>query len=180
MDKLHVDASSFFDARLGANTDKRRADQPTIPMTTHFSNNTCEPNLAGGGGPPAGCPDQCLQGFLSPYAILAESANHIKAGVNFARQHNLRIVIRNTGHDFMGRSSGWGALVINTHRLNSIEFDDKKLSDGHTGGTVKIGAGVMFQDVYPKAWAKNLDVLGGECPVRIGAPWFRDNWWNLG
>ncbi|KAK0617535.1 isoamyl alcohol oxidase, partial [Immersiella caudata] len=141
------------------------ADQATIPMTTHFSNNTCEPNLAGGGGPPAGCPNQCLQGFLSPYVILAENANHIKAGVNFAQQNNLRIVIRNTGHDFMGRSSGWGALVINTHRLNSIQFDSKRLSDGHTGGTVKVGAGVMFQDVYPKAWARNLDVLGGECPT---------------
>ena len=60
---------------------------------------------------------------------------------------------------------GYGALVINTHRFKSIEFDSKPLADGHTGGVVKIGAGVMFQDVYPKAWARNLDILGGECPV---------------
>jgi hypothetical protein len=30
---------------------------------------------------------------------------------------------------------------------------------------VKVGAGVMFKDLYAQAWAKNLDVLGGECPV---------------
>ena len=134
-------------------------------MTTHFSNNTCEPNTATGSGAPAGCPSQCTEGFLSPFAILAETSAHIQAGVDFARANNLRIVIRNTGHDFMGRSSGWGALVINTHRLKSIQFDGKKLADGHTGGTVKIGAGVQFQDVYPLAWARNLDLLGGECPV---------------
>jgi hypothetical protein len=23
----------------------------------------------------------------------------------------------------------------------------------------------MFQDLYAKAWPKNLDILGGECPV---------------
>ena len=70
----------------------------------------------------------------------------------------------------MGRSSGWGALVINTHGMKGIEFDGKKLADGHTGGTVKIGAGVVMQDVYGKAWARGLDVLGGECPVCFPVP----------
>lgn len=61
---------------------------------------------------------------------------------------------------------GYGALVINTHRLNSIEFSDScTRCDGHTGGVVKLGAGVMMKDLYDQAWARNLDVLGGECPV---------------
>ena len=67
----------------------------------------------------------------------------------------------------MGRSVGWGALVINTHRMKGIKFDGKKTSDGHTGGTVTIGAGVQFSDVYPEAWSRGLDILGGECPVSI-------------
>jgi hypothetical protein len=66
---------------------------------------------------------------------------------------------------------GAGALVINTHRLNSINFDSARtLSDGHRGGVVTVGAGVMFKDLYAKAWPRNLDVLGGECPVSVDGP----------
>jgi hypothetical protein len=32
---------------------------------------------------------------------MATKKEQIKAGVDFAREHNLRLVIRNTGHDFM-------------------------------------------------------------------------------
>ncbi|KAK3381106.1 FAD binding domain-containing protein [Podospora didyma] len=143
------------------------ADQATLPMIPIWSNSTCEPNTATGQpGPPAGCPDVCLNGLLSPYAILAKTVDDIVAGVNFARTNKLRLIIRNTGHCFMGRSTGYGALVINTHRLNSIKFERScTLCDGHTGGVVKVGAGVMFKDLYAQAWPKNLDVLGGECPT---------------
>jgi hypothetical protein len=166
-----------------ADTAGYRADQPTIPMLVQWSNNTCPPTS--GSGPPAGCPNACLEGYLSPYAILAETTADVVAGVNYARQKKLRLIIRNTGHCFMGRSTGtdirrcrdllpqktdpavgYGALVINTHRLNSIKFETQcTRCDGHTGGVVKVGAGVMFKDLYAKAWPKNLDVLGGECPV---------------
>ncbi|KAK4159965.1 6-hydroxy-D-nicotine oxidase [Cladorrhinum sp. PSN259] len=140
------------------------ADQATIPMTPLWSNNTCPPSTAS--GPPAGCPNTCTIGWLSQYAILATKADDIVAGVNFARTKNLRLIIRNTGHDFMGRSAGYGALVINTHRLNSIQLSNTcTLCDNHTGGVAKIGAGVMMKDIYAQAWARNLDVLGGECPT---------------
>jgi len=57
-------------------------------------------------------------------------------------------------------------LVINTHRLNSISFDSRcNHCDNHKGGVVTVGAGVMMKDVYEQAWARNLDILGGECPV---------------
>ena len=76
-------------------------------MIPIWSNNTCEPNTATGQpGPPAGCPDSCTIGFLSQYAILATSAADVVAGVNFARAKKLRLIIRNTGHCFMGRSTG--------------------------------------------------------------------------
>lgn len=136
-------------------------------MIPIWSNNTCEPNLATGQpGPPAGCPDSCTIGFLSQYAILATNPNDVKEGVKFAKTNKLRLIIRNTGHCFMGRSTGYGALVINTHRLNAIEFSNTCTNcDNHTGGVAKIGAGVMMKDIYDQAWARNLDVMGGECPT---------------
>jgi len=76
-------------------------------MIPIWSNNTCPPNTATGQpGPPEGCPDECLQGFLSLHAILAKKPADIQAGVNFARKKNMRIIIRNSGHCFMGRSTG--------------------------------------------------------------------------
>jgi hypothetical protein len=32
---------------------------------------------------------------------MATTKEQIKAGVDFARERNLRLIIRNTGHDFM-------------------------------------------------------------------------------
>jgi hypothetical protein len=45
--------------------------------------------------------ETCTRGFYGHYVILATKKEQIKAGVDFAREHNLRLVIRNTGHDFM-------------------------------------------------------------------------------
>jgi hypothetical protein len=69
-----------------------------------WTNNTCEPNTATGVGGP--CGSVCLQGFTATYIIMAESVADIQAGVNFARNKKLRLIVRNTGHDFMGRSTG--------------------------------------------------------------------------
>jgi hypothetical protein len=44
---------------------------------------------------------QCTLGYYGPYVLMAKTVEHIQAGVNFARERNLRLVIRNTGHDFM-------------------------------------------------------------------------------
>lgn len=38
---------------------------------------------------------------------MAKTKDQIKGGVDFARERNLRLIIRNTGHGFMGRSTGF-------------------------------------------------------------------------
>lgn len=83
-----------------------RADQQTIPMTPFWSNNTCEPDTTSGANGSEVCAATCLQGLLPEYVIMAKVAGDIAAGVKFAKQKNLRLVIRNTGHCFMGRSTG--------------------------------------------------------------------------
>lgn len=39
----------------------------------------------------------------------------IQAGVKFAREQQVRLVIKNTGHDMSGKSLGGGSLSIWTH-----------------------------------------------------------------
>src|SRR5438067_5441654 len=40
----------------------------------------------------------------SAYAVVAEEASDVVAAVKFARRYRLRLVIKGTGHDYLGRS----------------------------------------------------------------------------
>lgn len=129
-------------------------------MWTHWSNNSCNPSLGGSEGL------ECGRGWLPDYVVMAKTREHIKAGVDFAREHNLRLVIRNTGHDFMGRSAGWGSLAINTHSFKDVEFIEYD-SPNYTGGAVVAGAGIQVRELYTHANNQTppVIVVGGECPV---------------
>lgn len=66
----------------------------------------------------------------------------------------------------MGRSIGRGSLAINTQSFQDISFIDKFTSARDwNGGAVTVGAGVMFRDLYPKAFKRKVVVVGGECPT---------------
>lgn len=69
-------------------------------MLPFWSNSSCYPNNAGT------CSTTCDQGVVPTYVIKATRVSDVQAGVNFARKHNMRLIVRNTGHDFMGRSVG--------------------------------------------------------------------------
>lgn len=95
--------------------------------------------------------------------VTANNQFDVQVSVNFARIQNLRFVIRNTGHDYLGRSTGFGSLTLNTHRLNNIQFIKSYTGPGnYTGGAVKVGAGVLFRDLYPAAKAEGVDIVGAE------------------
>jgi FAD/FMN-containing dehydrogenase len=100
--------------------------------------------------------------------IKAKTVSHIQAGINFARDNNLRLIIRNTGHDFLGRSVGWGSLVINTHGFQDIKFSKSfRAACDYTGSAVTVGAGVQAFQVLKQANALNPPkiMVTGECAV---------------
>ncbi|KAJ0133634.1 Uncharacterized protein HZ326_23303 [Fusarium oxysporum f. sp. albedinis] len=47
----------------------------------------------------------CTLGNYVNYAVKVSNARHVAAAVRFANDHNIRLVIRNTGHDYFGRST---------------------------------------------------------------------------
>ncbi|KAK0634263.1 hypothetical protein B0T17DRAFT_611304 [Bombardia bombarda] len=135
----------------------------SAPMSYTQSNNSCNPWLD---------PDTpCTIGGLAVYAIDAASLTHIQAGLAFARVHNIRIVIRNSGHDYMGKSTGAHSLALWTHNLNSLQLISSYAGPGTTAGTsytgpaIKIGAGVHGHDAYAFASTHNLVVISGNCPT---------------
>ena len=48
-------------------------------------------------------PGNCSLGPVPVYTVDATCPADVVQGVNFARNHNIRLVIRNTGHDITGR-----------------------------------------------------------------------------
>lgn len=99
----------------------------------------------------------------------ATNVQQIQLAINFARNTNIRLVIKNTGHCYLGKSTGAGALSIWTHHLNDIRyFDDLKVDGFEQGGRVlKIAPGATVRQVYEAADRNGVSVLGGICEVSI-------------
>ncbi|KAI0010208.1 FAD binding domain protein [Xylariaceae sp. FL0662B] len=104
----------------------------------------------------------CDLGNYVDYSINVSSPADAAAGLRFAQQNNIRVVIKNTGHDYLGKSTGKGALGLWTHNLKSLDFF-RYLSKAYTGSAVKIGAGAQAFEIYTAAAAHGVRVVGGEC-----------------
>ncbi|KAF2269613.1 FAD binding domain-containing protein [Lojkania enalia] len=135
-------------------------DRDVSNLWIFWTNNTCLPTTN-----PS---DACTLGYYPEYVILAKRKEHIKAGIDFARENNIRLVIRNTGHDFMGRSTGFGSLAINTHNFKDVRFIKKYTGPGDwTGGAVKVGAGIQGRELLRQAFDQSpkVAIVTGECPT---------------
>ncbi|KAL4956091.1 hypothetical protein BDW69DRAFT_203695 [Aspergillus filifer] len=107
----------------------------------------------------------CNMGNYASYSINVTGADDVIAGVNFARENNVRLVIKNTGHDFSGKSTGAGALSLWTHNLNTTKIIENYEGAGYSGPAAKLGAGVISGQVYEVIGAAGYRVMGGTCPT---------------
>ena len=60
----------------------------------------------------------------------ARSGTDIQAAVNFARKHNLKLVVKSTGHGFLGRSTARGSFLIWTHRMKDMSYNSTFIPEG--------------------------------------------------
>ncbi|PSN68404.1 FAD-binding domain-containing protein [Corynespora cassiicola Philippines] len=134
---------------------------PVNIMAPYQHNNTCSPFLA------ANANATCTLGNMATYAINVSDAASAAAGVRFAHTHNLRLVVKNTGHDHLGRASGRGALALWTHNLKEKTLVDYR-SSLYTGPALRLGAGVQVRELSEFAGANGLRAVGGSCPT-VGA-----------
>lgn len=108
----------------------------------------------------------CHQGRVPIYSVTAESIEQLQTAVKFVKKRNLRVIIRNTGHDHSGRSSGPNSIQINTARLKGLHFVDEFIPFGaleSNGSAVTIGAGVLAGELYSTAAEEGYTVVAGEC-----------------
>ncbi|KAL2192505.1 hypothetical protein P885DRAFT_72919 [Corynascus similis CBS 632.67] len=154
------DAAKCAEATDNWANEQWTVSQPAAALWTYFTNDTCVPTQ--------NPTEKCTLGYYGVYVIMATKPQHVKAGIDFARQNNLRLIVRNTGHDFIGRSTGYGSLVINTHSFQQVNWINSYSGPGsYRGGAVTIGAGVQGETILSKGHARNppLVVVTGECPT---------------
>jgi hypothetical protein len=109
----------------------------------------------------------------SEYAVEAETTSDVVTAVNFARQHHLKLVIKGTGHDYLGRSNAPQSLLIWTHKMRQITFHPAFTAKGCSSTTktpaFTVGAGARWFDVYNAVGKQHhLYVQGGGCTT-VGA-----------
>ncbi|KAF2185562.1 FAD/FMN-containing protein [Zopfia rhizophila CBS 207.26] len=120
----------------------------------------------------------CQQGLVASYSVRAESIEDIQASVKFAAKRNLYLVVKNTGHDHLGRSSGKGSFSIWTHNLKGREWHDEFVPKGAKGDVkglkaVTLRAGEQWLDVYRDADTQKRIVVGGSArTVGAAGGWF--------
>lgn len=107
----------------------------------------------------------CTTGGYPEYAVKVEAVSHVQLAVNFARTTGLRLVIKNTGHCYLGKSSGAGALSLWMHHLKEIDFLPDYKGPGYSGPAMKLSAGVTVREVYEVADKHGVTVLGAISPV---------------
>ncbi|PSN64799.1 FAD binding domain-containing protein [Corynespora cassiicola Philippines] len=107
----------------------------------------------------------CTQGGYSEYAVKISNVAQIQLAVNLARTLNLRLVVRNTGHDYIGRSVGKGALSIWTHGLKDIEYIKNWRGPTYSGPVFKAGAGVQGFELLQAADKYGVSAVAGICPT---------------
>jgi FAD/FMN-containing dehydrogenase len=105
----------------------------------------------------------------SVYAVAVRNAADVAAAVNFARENNLRLVVKGGGHSYLGTSNAADSLLIWTRTMNGIVLHDTFVAQGCEGvqipqPAVTIGAGAMWIDAYDAVTTKaDRYVQGGGC-----------------
>ena len=105
----------------------------------------------------------------SVYAVAAGSTQDIVAAVNFAREHNLRVVVKGGGHSYQGTSNAPDSLLIWTRKMNAVTVHDAFIGAGCAGRheaqqAVTVEAGAIWGHVYDAVTTRaGRYVQGGGC-----------------
>jgi FAD/FMN-containing dehydrogenase len=105
----------------------------------------------------------------SAYAVAARTTEDVVAGVNFARENNLRLVVKGGGHSYQGTSNSADSLLIWTRGMNALVLNDAFVGAGCAGAAapqpaVTIEAGAIWGRAYDAVTTgAGRYVQGGGC-----------------
>ncbi|KAI0379050.1 FAD-binding domain-containing protein [Hypomontagnella monticulosa] len=128
---------------------------PVSNMWQQYNNDTCLPN--------PGTP--CSVDGYPAYVVNATTAQDVKLSLDFARKHNIRVVVKSTGHDYQGRSQAPRALSIWVRHMQGIKTHESFQPQGcnFTIETTAVTAagGSQIGNLYDEMLKLNQTVVGG-------------------
>ncbi|KAL4736880.1 hypothetical protein BDV11DRAFT_217021 [Aspergillus similis] len=125
-----------------------------------FTNHSCLPPGVDGYVEARGC----RVGALPAYVVNAKNEGQIGIAMRWADDRNIRVVVKGTGHDMNGRSTGAYALSIWTHNLNHSRHDPVWRIPGtnRTANVAVLGSGNNWGSAYTAVHTVNRTLVGGE------------------
>ncbi|KAH8100706.1 hypothetical protein BXZ70DRAFT_1000367 [Cristinia sonorae] len=109
----------------------------------------------------------CEQGSIPVVGVDARSVKDVSAAVRFAAQNNLRLTIKNTGHDYLGRSTARGSFLLWTHNLKDIIYHESFIPAGGKEvheHVITLGSGVQWFEAYDAVYKRGRVIAGGVSP----------------
>ena len=117
-------------------------------------------------------PNNCYQGSISTYYIKVQAISDIQAALAFSNKTKVPLTIKNSGHDYKGRSSAPNSLALWTHNVQpALKLTKNFIPDGCSaaaGDGVTMGAGQAFLGLFQFAEANNITIVGGSSET-VGA-----------
>ena len=114
----------------------------------------------------------CAQGNVPDYYIDVRHVSDATKGLAFATKYQIPIVVKNSGHDYKGRSAAPYSLALWTYNYQSeITLTNDFIPEGCTnsmGNVVTFGAGQAWEDIYCFSEQHNITIPGGSSET-VGA-----------
>ncbi|CZR58382.1 related to isoamyl alcohol oxidase [Phialocephala subalpina] len=109
-------------------------DNPISSAENNWNNDSCLPY--------PGYP--CSGEGYPVYAINATTVEQIQTTINFARENNIRLNVKASGHDLIGRSVAPNSLSIWLHYMNGIQLHESYKPQGDINNCETFGPAISF------------------------------------
>ncbi|KAI0812952.1 putative FAD-dependent isoamyl alcohol oxidase [Xylaria sp. FL0064] len=129
--------------------------KPAEIMNGYYQNQSCDPFTDSS--------KPCELGNYASYSVNVTGADDVIAAIDFAHEQNVRLVVKSTGHDYIGKSTGKGALSLWMFNLKTAEIIEQYEGSTYTGPAMKLGPGVIGGEAIAVAAEAGYRVVGGEC-----------------
>lgn len=107
----------------------------------------------------------CSLGRLSAYYVNATQASDVVATVKFCNAHNIKMSIKNTGCDYLGRSASANSLALWTHHMSNLDYKPSFTASNCPASNQKnvgiMGAGVVATDAENFFTSKGMQITAG-------------------
>lgn len=114
----------------------------------------------------------CDQGIVPPIYMEIQSADDVITALDYSRRSGTKLAIKNSGHDYLTRSSGRGRLMLWTRNLQQISYDSAFVPEGCPSSSsssstnrssynaITTGAGVNMDQAFKFADQHNVTFIG--------------------